>query len=139
MNSGTLIGAVRGDTAGQVSWRTEDSPLFAGYENSIKLYILENYHLHKKFKIASILKRNKKKKPFDRTFKTTEIDTENIETIRHTWEDSHAYEEINPVTGNIALKIKNRKVRIEYILKEPQYATHIDIKFLIDHNIYKRF
>ena len=49
LNSGTLIGAVRGDTAGQVSWRTEDSPLFAGYENSIKLYILENYHLHKKF------------------------------------------------------------------------------------------
>ena len=139
LNSDVSIGAVRGDTPGQVSWRTEDSPLFAGHENSIKLYILENYHLHKKFKIASILKRNKKKKPFDRTFKTTEIDTENIETIRHTWEDSHAYEEIKPVTGNIALKIKNRKVRIEYILKEPQYATHIDLKFLIDQNIYKRF
>ena len=138
LNSGTLIGAVRGDVASQLSWRTEGSPLFPGNGNSVDLYILENYYLQKKFKYASILKRNKKRKPFNRTFKTTEINAENIETIRHTWGDLHAYEEIKPVTENISLKIKNRKVRIEYILKEPQYATHIELKFLINQKVYKQ-
>jgi hypothetical protein len=144
LNSATLIGAIRHDTLNQLSWRTEDSPLFAEHENLINLYILENYHLHKKFKIASILKRNKKKRTFDRTFKTTEINTANIKTIR-LWEDSqnsgdfHSYVEIKPVTGNTTFEIKNRKIRIEYVLKEPQYATNIELSFLINQSPYKKF
>jgi len=48
LNSGVQIGAVRGDTPNQISWRTEDSPLFSGNGNPIQLYILENYSLYKK-------------------------------------------------------------------------------------------
>ncbi len=142
-NSASRIGAIRDDTLNQISWRTDDSPLFAG-ENPIKLYILENYHLHKKFKYASILKRNKKKKPFNRKFKTTEIKAANIKIIRlwldsHTSGDSHPYIEIKPLIGNTIFEIKNRKIRIEYVLKEPQYATNIELRFLINQSPYKKF
>jgi hypothetical protein len=144
LSSAQLIGATRHDTLNQLSWRTENSPLFAEHANLINLYILENYHLYKKYKIASILKRNKKKRPFNRTFKTTEISTANIKIIRF-WEysqtsgDSPAHIKIKPVTGNTTFEIKNRKIRLEYVLKEPQYATNIELSFIINQSAYKIF
>ncbi len=143
-NGSVVIGKIRGDVAGQISWRTEDTPVFAGNGSPVVLYILENYHMHKKFKYATILIRNKKKRPFNRTFKTTKINTANVKKIR-LWADSHTrknistYTEIKPATGSIPFEIKNRKLRIEYVLKEPQYATHIELNFLIYQKPYKKF
>jgi hypothetical protein len=130
LNSGVQIRAVRGDTPNQISWRTEDSPLFSGNGNPIQLYILENYSLYKKFKHAVILKRNKKKKHFNQTFNTKYINNE--ETITTILNGA------KPTKGNSILEIYEREVRIEYVLKEPQHAIHIELKFKINQDSHKK-
>ena len=39
---------------------------------------------------------------------------------------------------NFNFKVKGRKIRIEYILNEPQHATHVELKFLISQVFYRK-
>jgi len=130
VNAAVQIAPVRGDTLNQTSWRTENSPIFTGYDNPLEIYILENYHIAKRFKYASIMERNEKRKPFDRTFKVTPIDSSSLKGI--------VFKGVEPINNNFKFKIEDRKIRIEYILKEPQYATHVELKFLINQVSYKK-
>jgi hypothetical protein len=130
VNAGIGIGPVRGDTPSQTSWRTENSPVFAGHNHPLVIYVLENYHIIKRFKYASIMGRNEKRKPFDQTFKITPVDSSNLKRVF-----SQGVESIN---DNFNFKVKGRKIRIEYILNEPQHATHIELKFLINQVFYKK-
>ena len=130
VNAGIHIGPVRGDTASQISWRTENSPVFADDNSPLLIYVLENYHIVKRFKYASIMGRNEKRKPFDLTFKITPVDSSNLKGVF-----SQGVESIN---DNFNFKVKGRKIRIEYVLQEAQYATHLELKFLINQVFYKK-
>ena len=74
--------------------------------------------------------RNEKRKPFDRTFKIIPVDSSSLKGVF-----SQGAESIN---DNFNFKVKGRKIRIEYILNEPQHATHIELKFLINQVFYKK-
>jgi len=130
VNAGIQIGPVRGDTPSQISWRTENSPVFAGNNSPLVIYVLENYHIVKRFKYASIMGRNEKRKPFDRTFKIIPVDSSSLKGVF-----SQGAESIN---DNFNFKVKGRKIRIEYILNEPQHATHVELKFLINQVFYRK-
>ncbi len=130
VNAGTLIGSVRLDTPNQISWRTENSPVFTDYKNPLSIYVLENYHIVKRFKYASIMGRNEKRKPFDRTFKIIPVDSSNLKEV--------FFQGVEPINDNFNFKVKDRKIRIEYVLKEAQYATHLELKFLINQVFYKK-
>jgi hypothetical protein len=130
VNAGIVIGPVRGDTPSQISWRTENSPVFAGNSSPLPIYVLENYHIIKRFKYASIMGRNEKRKPFDQTFKIIPIDFLNLKEV--------FFQGVEPINDNFNFKVKGRKVRIEYVLKEAQYASHLELKFLINQVFYKK-
>ena len=130
LNGHMLIGPVRFDTLSQTSWRTESSPLFPGNARPLPIYVLENYHIIKRFKLASIMERNEKNKPFDQTFKIKPIDSSNLKEV--------FFEGVEPINDNFNFKVKGRKIRIEYVLKEAQYTTHLELKFLINQVSYKK-
>jgi hypothetical protein len=130
VNSGILIGPVRRDTPNQISWRTENSPLFADNISPFPIYVLENYHIIKRFKYASIMGRNEKRKPFDQTFKIIPVDSSNLKEV--------FFQGVEPINDNFNFKVKGRKIRIEYVLKEAQYVTHLELKFLINQVFYKK-
>ena len=122
----------------QISWQTDNTPVFANMGHPVIIYILENYHIHKKFKYATILKKNKNKKLFDRTFLATEVNEDTIEKLFIKRGLNHGHEQIQSIPKNGLFNISNRTFRIEYLLKEPQYATHVELKFLLHKNKYKK-
>ena len=130
VNAGIHIGPVRGDTPNQISWRTENSPVFAGNNSPLPIYVLENYNIVKRFKYASIMGRNEKRKPFDQTFKIIPVDSSNLKEVFS--------QGVEPTNDHFNFKVKGRKIRIEYVLKEAQYATHLELKFLINQVFYKK-
>ena len=130
VNAGIQFGPVRGDTPNQTSWRTENSPIFLGNSRPFPIYVLENYHIIKRFKYASIMGRNEKRKPFDQTFKITPVDSSNLKEV--------FFQGVEPINDNFNFKVKGRKIRIEYVLQEAQYATHLELKFLINQVFYKK-
>ena len=48
------------------------------------------------------------------------------------------FQGVEPINDNFNFKVKGRKVRIEYVLKEAQYASHLELKFLINQVFYKK-
>ena len=74
--------------------------------------------------------RNEKRKPFDRTFKIIPVDSSNLKEV--------FFQGVEPINDNFSFKVKGRKIRIEYVLKEAQYATHLELKFLINQVFYKK-
>jgi hypothetical protein len=130
LNGHMLIGPVRFDTLTQTSLRIENSPVFPGHARPIQIYILENYHITKRFKLASIMERNEKRKPFNQTFKIKPIDSSNLKEV--------FFKGVKPINDNFNFKVKGRKIRIEYVLKEAQYTTHLKLKFLINQVSYKK-
>lgn len=125
------IGAIRTDINAQVSWRTEDSPSFKGNGSPLELYILENYHLLKKFKYAAVLERNREKRDFLQKFKKTEVIPEYVKNIRINGTET--------ISAGKTIDIKSRKVRINYILSQDFPATHIELKYRVKASFYKRF
>ena len=129
-NGGVHIGAIRGDTSAQVSWRTEDSPNFSGNGSPLQFYILENYSLVKKFEYAAILKRNPERKEFIQNYRRTNIFKGNLKNVNV--KGAEAGELDNQFS------LTDRSIRVEFDLKNPLPASHIEIVFKFDTAIYKK-
>jgi len=124
-----IIGDVRGDSPTQVSWRTPDSPNFIGHGDPVQIYILENYHLAKRFKYAAILERNEKRKHFFRPFTTIDILSSNRGKVfagGQVLQDSSIF------------KVSSRKAKFGYTLEEPFLATHLAIDFTLKTSALKK-
>lgn len=132
----THVGGVRGDVAAQVSWRTEEGLVFNGNGNPVEIYILENYHIIKKFRYAVILEKNAERKPFVRKFRETDIIPP---SPGQSYVDKTNYSGVGVIGANNSLKIESRKFKIEYIFNTPLPATHVKIKYRIKTSFLKKF
>ena len=102
----------------------------------MQIYLLENYHLVKQtskdsYKYAAILERNQNKKPFNRTFASTSVFPSKTEKVFIKGAETSK--------GGRHFKINSRKVRIEYVLKNPVYASHFKVKLLLKTNFLKKY
>lgn len=129
VNAGIHLGPVRGGTPNEFP-EGLNTPVLGDKTDRLRIYVLENYHIIKRFKYASIMGRNEKRKPFDQTFKIIPIDSSNLKEV--------FFQGVEPINDNFNFKVKGRKIRIEYVLKEAQYATHLELKFLINQVFYKK-
>lgn len=131
-----VLGTVRDGIPTQVSWRTEEGLVFAGNGTLLDIYILENYHIVKKFEYAVILERNINKKPFVRKFRETAIvppspDQSDVKRVNISGGEI--------INGEKSIKIDSRKLRLEYTLGKPLPATHLQIKYRLTPPLFRKF
>ena len=78
---------------------------------------------------------------------TTAFGNQRIVTLNQTFNTKYINNEetittilngAKPTKGNSILEINEREVRIEYVLKEPQHAIHIELKFKINQDSHKK-
>lgn len=125
------FGTVRGDTPHQISWLTEEGPIFASNDDPMHIYILENYHLVKRVDpYAMIMERNEKRIPFNREFSEVAAFPEDFKKV--------------DVKGARVLAeykrfgVDSRKVRIEFHLNKPILASHVQMEYLFHAGLIKK-